>query len=545
MKKQIILLLVPFLLAMGRQETVLRGTLVGHDGKPMRQAHVHVLKPGVQQPLAKTQVDATGLFQLTTPHTGLLFIQGTGVDHAENRTAVLIEKPQILEVSMRLRSYPYLKEFNEVKIIGDFNNFNFNSAQPMVKQADGTFTAEFEVKEKEFKYQIIGATSSTRSINGTQSESFVYDGGGDYQSVVTPQNGKVRIVFDPKKVSSSPGKADVRIKGNSTMSRFASLMADMSDRVEALNEARFAHQQSGKDPKTFSFDWSGDVVSIQDKLTSEKEPVIRHALLLQYVQLGMMGAKNLDPALGQQALGEIPFESPLWLINPMLFRGVVFLAGRIDSSEVYFDRYLQRQPDKGAKGALLFNAAMEAQFGGQAEKLKKYYDLLITDYMDTPYGPLAKQRLKPEMKVARGQPVPEFSVVSMESPGQKISNTSLRGKYYLLDFWAVWCGPCIAEMDNLHKAYEKFKSQNFEILSLSFDPKEDDVIKFRKGKWRMPWLHSFVNGGFESTLAKQFEVIGIPKPILVDKNGMIVATDIELRGENLEKTLTRILSGTN
>jgi len=57
----------------------------------------------------------------------------------------------------------------------------------------------------------------------------------------------------------------------------------------------------------------------------------------------------------------------------------------------------------------------------------------------------------------------------------------------------------------------------------------------------MPWLHAFVEKGFESDLAKRFEVMGIPKPILVDENGNILALETDLRGENLEKTLEKFL----
>lgn len=544
MKKLVVLCLLPFALALGRQETVISGKLLGHDGKPMKQAHVHLLKPGTPKPVAKAQVDVTGSFRLTTSHAGLLFLQGTGVDHAENRAALLIREPENLEIEMRLRSNPYLKEFTDVKIMGDFNKFNFNTARPMERQPDGTFTAEFEAQEGTFKYQLLGVTPAGRSVNGTMSEDFVYDDGGDYQSVVTPRNGKVRIVFDPKKVKSSDASAEIVIKGNPVLTRFSSMMVDMTHRLEMFGEARAAHQQAGKDMKTFSYDWSEDVSAVADQVRSENDPTIRQTLLLNYLQLGMFGAKDLDPALAREALESIPFESPLWLLNPMLIKAAINFSGQPDSGDVYFDRFIQRQPDKGAMGALLFNEAMMAQFSGQTARLKKYYDILVTEYKDTQYGAMAKQRLKPDIKVVKGQAVPSFSVVSIENPGSVISSESLRGKVYMLDFWAVWCGPCIAEMDNLHKAYEKFKSKDFVILSLSFDPKVEDVVKFRNGKWKMPWQHSFVNGGFESDLAKQFEVIGIPKPILVDKNGTIVATDMDLRGERLEQTLARVL-GTN
>ncbi|MEK6570620.1 MAG: thioredoxin-like domain-containing protein, partial [Bacteroidota bacterium] len=83
--------------------------------------------------------------------------------------------------------------------------------------------------------------------------------------------------------------------------------------------------------------------------------------------------------------------------------------------------------------------------------------------------------------------------------------------------------------------------KNFEILSLSYDRKAEDVIKFRQGKWKMPWLHSFIQKGFDNEISKQFEVFGIPRPILVDSTGKIIAMEMELRGPNLEKTLTRVL----
>lgn len=111
----------------------------------------------------------------------------------------------------------------------------------------------------------------------------------------------------------------------------------------------------------------------------------------------------------------------------------------------------------------------------------------------------------------------------------------------MIDFWATWCGPCVGEMEALHKAYAKFKDKNFVILSVSFDASPQDVLKFRQDKWQMPWLHAFADQGFDSKMAKDFETIGIPHPILVDTAGTIVATEEDLRGESLEKTLEKYL----
>lgn len=92
----------------------------------------------------------------------------------------------------------------------------------------------------------------------------------------------------------------------------------------------------------------------------------------------------------------------------------------------------------------------------------------------------------------------------------------------------------------LHKAYDRFEDHGLVILSLSLDQKPEDVEKYRKGEWAMPWLHTFVEDGFKSPLAESFEVWGIPKPILIGPDGTILATG-GLRGDQLEVTLARYL----
>ncbi len=141
------------------------------------------------------------------------------------------------------------------------------------------------------------------------------------------------------------------------------------------------------------------------------------------------------------------------------------------------------------------------------------------------------------------QPAPQFSFASLDDPGRTHTNDSLRGTTYLIDFWAIWCGPCRSEMPNLHRAYEKYKHRDFQILSLSFDKSPQEVTRYRQGRWKMPWLHGYVDGGFENDAARRFGVSGIPTPILVDPWGRMIARGSLLRGSYLDHTLDRALNG--
>ena len=149
-----------------------------------------------------------------------------------------------------------------------------------------------------------------------------------------------------------------------------------------------------------------------------------------------------------------------------------------------------------------------------------------------------RSAMAPSRSIQVGKPVPDFSFVSLDDAAKTLTPKSLAGKTYLIDFWAVWCGPCVAEMANLHAAYEKFTDKGLVMISVSFDEKASTVAEFRKSKWPMPWFNCLLSG-FDSEAAKAFEVVGVPKPVLVGPDGRIIATEEELRGTSLLDTLTK------
>ncbi len=136
-----------------------------------------------------------------------------------------------------------------------------------------------------------------------------------------------------------------------------------------------------------------------------------------------------------------------------------------------------------------------------------------------------------------GAVFPDFSEPDMNTR-QPIRLESFRGKVVLVDFWATWCMPCVAELPNVKKAYNKYHSQGFEIISVSLDPNVEVCQGFVKRN-QLPWHHICDGKFWNAKLAKKHKVTGIPLPVLVGKDGKIVSTTA--RGEDLLRAIENAL----
>ena len=121
--------------------------------------------------------------------------------------------------------------------------------------------------------------------------------------------------------------------------------------------------------------------------------------------------------------------------------------------------------------------------------------------------------------------------------GTPFDQASLAGKVVLVDFWATWCGPCVAEIPNMLEQYEKYHDKGFEVVGISLDEEKDKVDAFVADK-KIPWPIIYAGKGWQDPVAQFYGISGIPQLILIGRDGNVIT--LNARGEALVKKLAEL-----
>jgi thiol-disulfide isomerase/thioredoxin len=189
----------------------------------------------------------------------------------------------------------------------------------------------------------------------------------------------------------------------------------------------------------------------------------------------------------------------------------------------------------------------EANHPGSSESLWRHFEALPV--------PEVKEFARGKLRIYELKHTP-LQLAFTAADGRRIDLEDLRGKVVLIDFWATWCAPCVAELPHLQELQRRFGPAGFEIIGMALESRGTRATataeeRERKKKAELERMLGFVRDrgitwpqfcdglGFESPVVKKFSINEIPMLLLLGRDGRLVGAN--LRGEALERELERLL----
>jgi thiol-disulfide isomerase/thioredoxin len=210
----------------------------------------------------------------------------------------------------------------------------------------------------------------------------------------------------------------------------------------------------------------------------------------------------------------------------------------------------ERQKSEGAMGALAeydkWGRILATEFPDMPDGWKMLYivtrnlqgekSIAAYKFLAEKGPPEMREYAAPELKRAEmmGKPM---KLAFTAADGTKVDVSKMKGKVVLIDFWATWCGPCIASLPELKKLYAQHHDKGLEVIGISFDDDCNEMQRFTK-KNGMPWPQFCDGNKWENAVNKEFNIRGIPTMFLVGKDGVL--RDVFAR-ENLPEKIEALL----
>ena len=301
-------------------------------------------------------------------------------------------------------------------------------------------------------------------------------------------------------------------------------------------------------PTAAASDASADALwqSVEQSMKDLKEPQRPPTTRAEMRAMMTDGLKKLD-AVSKSFLDKYPRDSRRWKLR--LFDGMteqVRTALGLEShgslKSALDDILKSEDADVGTKaeasGVSVLSSIEDVESGTLTqEEWQTRAEAHLKAYPDSPrnkmiQGRIDSARLLAELKTKALDL--KFTAVD----GSELDLAKLRGKVVLLDFWATWCGPCVAEIPNVVAAYKKLHDKGFEIVGISLDHDKAKLEAFTKEKG-MTWPQYFDGKGWENEVSTRFGIHSIPAMWLLNKKGLVVST--EARG-SLEAEVEKLLA---
>ena len=204
-----------------------------------------------------------------------------------------------------------------------------------------------------------------------------------------------------------------------------------------------------------------------------------------------------------------------------------------DRFDPYFARMAQMDYQFFAGHPQSYVTATELRFYVNSlslDSLKLFYDRLGAIVQQSPAGKGIREEIEKLQAGSPGSMAKDFTATELN--GSKLSLSSLRGKYVLIDFWASWCVPCRKSMPHVKELYGMYRDKGFDVIGVSDDDRDSTAWKKAMTKDGTDVWHNVLRGldwdkirkhePNDKDISEKFGIHSLPTKILIDKDGKII-----------------------
>jgi len=225
-------------------------------------------------------------------------------------------------------------------------------------------------------------------------------------------------------------------------------------------------------------------------------------------------------------------------------------AGELKDFDVLYAKYKNLKTEDVAQ-ILMMKAQLYLQVidapSGDPEKAAEAFQEIKRDLPETESGKRMDAILDSLKEAVAAERIRDTLVVGAKFPGfddkdvtgKPLSLGSYKGKVVLVDFWATWCGPCVAELPNVIATYQKYHDKGFDIVGVSLDEDQPALERFLKEN-NITWQQFYDGKKWDNKLAVKYGVNVTPTDYLLDGDGKIIG--MNLRGPALEAAVAEALA---
>lgn len=406
----------------------------------------------------------------------------------------------------------------------------------LVTAADGSFS--FTVNLSEPKDLLLEATSPDgkiyQSVFIEPGDSIYFESDGKYRSPLKNLKGKgsdkLVILAKTSSVISGPGfheiigkKDSVLVLGefNTRLKRYDQLL----DSIKPLFSTAFNNHLLGNklQETAYFLQILPAYLSAYGYKSFDVDSLERDRAYKAMYSFAPEGSKNFNfsDQLYQVLMSEIPKSDSISVrVNSYL--------SRVDS--------LQLSPE--GKQLMTGKLILSYLRRGKVKEIEPTLNNFYAQHPASIYTKTLKDQFDEWDALSAGKPAPDFSATRTDGTPFKLSD--LKGRVVYIDIWATWCGPCRAEFPYAVEIKKHYKNNNnIVFLYVSVDTKEETWKKYLTENPGFEGMHVNDPGDFDSQIAQLYKVNGIPRYLVIDREGKIFSTDAK-RPSDKEKLIEQL-----